>query len=104
MAPIDIVAAFDMRVPADRSALHALLRRTPAELAGDRHHAAWSRIDRFVLRQLTPAQRVDFLLERKAPADLGPALTAQLNRLLAAERVARAQMVAAAAPQIRKAA
>lgn len=104
MAPIDIVAAFDVRVPAERAVLQALLQRPPTERARDQHHAAWVRIDDFVLRHLKPVQRVAFLLVREPPANLAPDLAARLNRLLTAERVARAQMVAAAAPQIRKAA
>jgi len=103
-ADISLIAAFDMRVPSDRASLNALLRPTPIEIAKERHHAAWRRIDRFVLCRLPPVQRVAFLLVREPPVDLPPDLAAHLNALLVAERVARAQIAGAAAPPIRNAA
>lgn len=87
-ADIQIVAAFDMRDPAQVAALNSLLQFTPVEKAQHRVSAAYRAVEDFARRHIGPA----WMLTRTIPADMEPAKAEALADLLVAERDARAKV------------
>lgn len=92
---INLIAAFDMRVPAQRQALAAALARTPVEQAQDRLFAAGHRVDRYVAQNLTISQAMAFSHAYEIPADLPLAKAVALAELVALQRAALADVNAA---------
>lgn len=104
---IKIIAAFDMRDPAQVAALHSLLQFTPVEKAQQRVGAAQTAVKEWAARHLTTDQRVGLLLSRDVPG-LSDERAAELSALHAAVDAARAALAnvksAAALVATRKAA
>lgn len=92
---INLIAAFDMRVPAQRQALAAALARTPVEQAKANLFAAGHRVDRYVAQNLTISQAMSFAHAYEIPADLPLAKAVALAELVALQRAALADVNAA---------
>jgi len=99
---INIIAAFDMRDPAQRAALAKALERSPREIAEAELFAARKRVEWFVSANLTLAQALAFGMNRTVPAGLDAARAEALADLLAAEQDARAKVSALSASAAQK--
>lgn len=105
MAAINIIAAFDMRDPAQRAALAKAWQFTPAERASLDLRNACARTDEFSRRYLTAEQRMALVMDRTAvPAGVVGKVRDDLVALISVEAAARRVVNGFRAPAQQKAA
>lgn len=97
---MQVIAAFDMRVPAQRQALASLLAKSPVEQAQARLFAAGKKVDWYITQHLTVSQQMAFCHAYEVPADLPLPKAVRLAELVALQRAAMADLNSAKTAEI----